>query len=224
MSPTKQDSAYCPSCGKTVKIFGLMAEGNLIYRCMQCGIEVDVKTDSRGDLIENNSHQPQNEPQPAEPKPLGGFAKGKPSPQKAHKSLKYVMMAEDSKLLAQLVKDLLLEEGFAQKVDSSLDGDTFIQKFTESMIKNTPPNLIILDINLPAIDGQNICVAIRAIEKAFGHTKSRPIIFFTSREIDAPLKRIIDTYPPARYINKGSEGDPEKLAARFKVVMEKLLK
>jgi len=206
---SKLDTGYCVSCGKNVKVFGLLAEGDQVYRCVQCGMEVDP-TQKEVPKTPASTHETQKQSQS--------------SPQPLHKKLHYVMVAEDSKLLSEMVNDLLIEKGFAEQVSSSLDGDIFLQKFTEAMIKKDPPNLIILDINLPAIDGMNICIAIRAIEKAFGIKKGRPIIFFTTREIDSHLKKIIETYAPARYINKGSEADPEKLAYRIQKVMETLLK
>lgn len=218
MNDQKKDTAYCPSCGKNVKIFGLLAEGDMLYRCMQCGMEVDPEREL--DIPEQSPHEKKGDA----PNPQPQKSSSPPQAAKPAKKLKYIMIAEDSKLLSEMIKDILIGEGFTEHVSASLDGDMFIQKFTESMIMDKPPNLIILDINLPAIDGLNICVAIRAIERAFGQGKSRPILFFTAREADATLKKIMETYPPARYINKGREGDPEKLAARMKMVMQTLLK
>jgi CheY-like chemotaxis protein len=213
----KFETGYCAGCGKNVKVFGLMAEGNMVYRCIQCGMEVDQKHENQpADIYSDVEAQPPAPIKRDEPQPLQQVVQ--------KKKLKNVMIAEDSKLLSEILNDLLINEGFAETVISSLDGDAFIQKFTESMINKNPPNLIILDINLPNIDGMNICVAIRSIEKAFGMKKGRPILFFTSKEIDSHLKKIMDSYPPARYINKGIEADPEKIAIRIKKVMETLLK
>jgi len=215
----KLDTSYCPACGRVVKVFGLLAEGDMIYRCMQCGMEVDNPDEATpGDTIEKPAAPP------AKPKKVEEKIKETAPVKSAGKKLKYVMIAEDSKLLSQLIQDILLDEGYSERVGASLDGDVFIQKFTESMIQNDPPNLIILDINLPVIDGMNICVAIRAIEKAFGNDKGRPILFFTAKQADAQLKKLMETYKPARYVNKGAEGDPEKLAQRIKTVMQTLLK
>ncbi len=215
----KFDQGYCPSCGKTVKVFGLLAEGDMIFRCMQCGMEVENPAKAETEQSSTESSRPIAPPYvPMKDQSQTSHKKN------GHRRLKYVMIAEDSKLLSQLLEDILIEEGYTDRVGASLDGDAFIQKFTESMIKNDPPNLIILDINLPVIDGMNICIAIRAIERAFGHQKGRPILFFTAREADTSLKKIMETYKPARYINKGSEGDPEKLATRIKTVMQTLLR
>lgn len=217
----KFESSYCSACGKTVKVFALLADGNYLYRCMQCGMEVEPPQKANTKRQEVHSILKDDHPEPSTSK-VEPEAEVKAS-QKS-KKLAHIMVAEDSKLLSQLIQDILLQEGYADQVTASLDGDVFIQKFTESMIKKSPPNLIILDINLPAIDGMNICVSIRAIEKAFGLQKGRPILFFSAREVDNHLKKLMETYPPARYINKGNDADPEKLAQRIRKVMETLLK
>src|SRR5690625_4870927 len=83
-----------------------------------------------------------------------------------------VLIVEDEENLRRLIAAYLQREGFTVVV--AADGREALDQF-----RRTPPDLVILDLMLPDIDGWDVCRRIRA-----GHTT--PIIMLTARgeEID----------------------------------------
>ena len=81
-----------------------------------------------------------------------------------------VLVIDDEKDLCMIVCDYLKNEQY--KVESSFDGKDGLDKFNEFK-----PDLVILDIMLPTIDGMEVCRSIRA--------KSRvPIIMLSAKSGD----------------------------------------
>lgn len=83
-----------------------------------------------------------------------------------------ILLVEDDRELAAMVADYLAQHGFI--VDTEGRGDRAIER-----VKSTPPDAVILDINLPGQDGLTVCKAIRP---DFGG----PILILTARgdEVD----------------------------------------
>ena len=83
-----------------------------------------------------------------------------------------VLVVEDSPDIARLVQRSLLLEGY--EVDVAHDGRTAL-----SVVRDTPPDLIVLDLMLPDIDGMEICRRVRAMEAAYGQPPL-PILMLTA--------------------------------------------
>lgn len=81
-----------------------------------------------------------------------------------------VLLIEDHRLLAQTLGDYLLSE--AIEVDFAFNGTQGLKLATEQ-----PYDVIILDINLPDIDGFNICHQLRR-----EHGVDIPILMLTARD------------------------------------------
>lgn len=81
-----------------------------------------------------------------------------------------VLLIEDHRLLAQTLGDYLLSE--AIEVDFAFNGTQGLKLATEQ-----PYDVIILDINLPDIDGFNICHRLRR-----EHGVDIPILMLTARD------------------------------------------
>lgn len=139
------------------------------------------------------------------------------------KTLDCIMLADDSHLAREVIVDKLLEIKAARKVSAYSDGEEFLMNFTTSLIEKRPPNLIILDIRMPGINGINAGISARCIEKAFRKTSPTPLLFFSSVVCDDVLKNAMKKLSPARYINKGSASNPDELADRIVRVISKLL-
>lgn len=139
------------------------------------------------------------------------------------KTLDFIMLADDSHLAREVIADKLLEIRVAKKVSAYSDGEEFLQNFTASLIQKRPPNLIILDIRMPGINGINAGVSARCIEKAFRKPSPTPLLFFSSVVCDDVLKNAMKKLSPARYINKGTPSNPDELADRIVQVISKLL-
>lgn len=81
---------------------------------------------------------------------------------------KKILIVEDEKNLIKVIEDTLIEESFITYKAS--DGETALEVFYE----NTP-DLILLDINLPKMDGWEVCQSIRK-------ESNIPIIMMTARD------------------------------------------
>lgn len=83
--------------------------------------------------------------------------------------VKKILVVEDEKRLADIIRTGFEEHGF--QVDAAYDG--YIGK---SMVQKKKYDLIILDINLPLINGYELCKEIRS------YNKKVPIIMLTAME------------------------------------------
>lgn len=86
-----------------------------------------------------------------------------------------IVVVEDDRVLAETLAENLTQEG--HKVTTVADGETAYQKIVAK-----PPDLIILDVMLPRLDGLSLCRMIRR-EPTTSHI---PIIMLTARssEVD----------------------------------------
>lgn len=84
---------------------------------------------------------------------------------------KKVLLIDDEKDITDLVEDILLKEGFKDilKVHSGLAGIT--------MCRDENPDVVVLDIMLPDIDGIEVCKKIREFSYC-------PILFLSSKNSD----------------------------------------
>src|SRR5262249_28741831 len=86
-----------------------------------------------------------------------------------------ILVVEDETDIAQLIKHTLERSGDAQ-VDVVDSGDAALRSVNEA-----PPDLVILDLNLPVLDGTEVCRLLRARPA----TASLPIIMLTARTGEA---------------------------------------
>src|SRR5262245_60638291 len=82
----------------------------------------------------------------------------------------HVLIVEDNRDIADLVSHYLFKAGFTTDVIGS--GEQALK-----VIAERPPDLLILDLMLPHVDGLEICRAVRTNEK----TATVPIIMLTAR-------------------------------------------
>ena len=81
-----------------------------------------------------------------------------------------ILVVDDDRVLADLVAFTLRREGF--QVIQAHDGETALQRWAADQ-----PDLLVLDVNLPGLDGFSVCRRIR--ERA-----STPIVLLTVRDED----------------------------------------
>ena len=115
-----------------------------------------------------------------------------------------VMVVDDDPNIAQLVRLYLEKEGFQVTVQSR--GDDAVEAF-----RKNPPNLMLLDIMLPGMDGWQVCRAIRQISTI-------PIIMLTAK--DETFDKVLGLELGADdYVTKPFEG--KELMARVKAVLRR---
>jgi two-component system response regulator VicR len=81
---------------------------------------------------------------------------------------KKVLIVEDEKSISDIIQFNLKKEGF--EVDTAYDGESGLEKAL-----NGKPDLILLDVMLPRIDGFEICKKVR-------ETSAVPILMLTAKE------------------------------------------
>ena len=115
-----------------------------------------------------------------------------------------IMVVDDDPNIAQLIRLYLESEGY--RVEHYLDGVSCVESF-----KSNPPNLVILDIVLPGMDGWDVCKEIRKVSDV-------PIIMLTAKG---------ETFDKVLGLELGADDyivkpfDPKELVARVKAVLRR---
>lgn len=133
-----------------------------------------------------------------------------------------ILLAEDSPLTRDIIKAMLLQKKLAKSVQAFNDGQQLVSEFTKRLTGHAPVALIILDLQMPVMDGITAARIIRGLEEKFKMTRV-PILFFSAHKCDDSLKKQMALYSPAVYLNKGSDTDPEILLERIDQLMAYIL-
>ncbi len=118
-----------------------------------------------------------------------------------------ILLVDDEKDIVEFLQYNLIQEGF--KVITAFNGREALEKISQK------PDLIILDVMMPKMDGYEVCAKIRGMEDF----KNSPIIFLTAKasEQDEVLGLNIGADD---FIQKPIS--PKKLVARVKSNLRKL--
>ncbi len=115
-----------------------------------------------------------------------------------------VMLVEDDARLAELVMEYL--SGYEFAVDLVTRGDTALERF-----KELSPDVVVLDLMLPGLDGMVVCRQIRELSEV-------PILILTARE---------DSYDEVSGLEQGADDfvnkpvQPRVLLARLRALMRR---
>lgn len=115
-----------------------------------------------------------------------------------------LMLVEDDARLAALISEYL--HGYEFKVDLVQRGDLALARFEASQ-----PDVVVLDLMLPGLDGMVVCRQIRAVSKV-------PILILTARE---------DSYDEVSGLEQGADDfvnkpvQPRILLARLRALMRR---
>lgn len=134
-----------------------------------------------------------------------------------------VLFADDSDLLRVAIEDVLVDKKLARSVLAAKDGQEFVEKFARRMREGKPVDLIMLDVQMPIMNGFNAAVAARAIEKAHDRPVPTPLMFFSSQPCDEKAKKITQFCTRAIYVNKVASPNLAELAGRVEQVLVNLL-
>jgi two-component system sensor histidine kinase/response regulator len=80
-----------------------------------------------------------------------------------------ILIVDDAPAHAQMLSVIFKRDGYKTKV--ALSGKTALES-----VRNNPPDLLLLDINMPEMDGYEVCRRLKADEKL----KGIPVIFLSS--------------------------------------------
>ncbi len=125
----------------------------------------------------------------------------------------HLLMIEDDARLAKMVAEYLGQSGFEVSIaPTGLNGLEQLQSPTNPT--HAPPELVILDLMLPDIDGLEVCRRIRSLPDVAGV----PVLMLTAK--GDPMDRIIgleigaDDYLPKPF-------EPRELLARIRAVLRR---
>ena len=124
----------------------------------------------------------------------------------------HLLMIEDDARLAAMVGEYLEQNGFT--VSKAPDGLSGLARLNQNG-DNHPPELVILDLMLPDIDGLEVCRRVRALPNAMAQI---PILMLTAK--GDPMDRIIglemgaDDYLPKPF-------EPRELLARVRAILRR---
>ncbi len=135
-----------------------------------------------------------------------------------------VIIADDSDFLREFMKKLILKKGLAHEVTACCDGQEFITEATKALAGDKVPDIVILDLEMPRMDGVTAARTLRAVEAKFETERKIPILFFSVRRCDDSLKKQLARCAPASYINKGVSSTPEQLTHRVDQLIKHLLR
>ncbi len=119
--------------------------------------------------------------------------------------MKTILVVEDEQKIVQLVRDYLENAGF--QVDSAADGQAAVEK-----TRQTKPDLLVLDLGLPGMDGLDVIRAVR-------RDSTVPIIVLTARAEESD-KLVGLELGADDYITKPFS--PKELVARVRTVLRRV--
>ena len=92
---------------------------------------------------------------------------------------KWVLLVEDDKFLRRACEKSLRQQGF--NVRTAMDGEEALQ-----VIRNSPPDLILLDILMPKLTGTDVLRALKADEAM----RDIPVIVLTNSSKESDIQEI----------------------------------
>lgn len=195
MSETK----YCLCCGEEVEFNRIERNERIEFTCIYCGFPLSVDDKP---LVKGTEVDVKKTVSPPKPVPS---AKGK--------ELRYILVADDSRYTRKIIMDILLEKKLADKVITFENGLELTSTYAKLLTTGENVDVIIIDINMPIMDGITAAKTIRSIESQ-NRVPSTPIAFFSSVKADENLRGEMEMLSPAHYVNKGADPNPDKLAER----------
>lgn len=134
-------------------------------------------------------------------------------------TLHTVLIAEDTELLRTVLTDLFRYENVAENVIACENGEQFLEQAARTFRERGGIDLVVLDANMPIVDGYRAALALRAIERGLGVQVPTPILFFTSVAIDDAFRKVLERCAPARYVNKEASPGPRELVSRIRQIL-----
>ena len=119
-----------------------------------------------------------------------------------------ILLVDDDKELLAALEVKLQKEGY--QIDTAPDGEVALEKIRANL-----PDLVILDVNMPRMNGMEVCRALRSDDK----TRDLAVIMLTAR--DDEVDRILglefgaDDYVPNPY-------NPRELILRVKGLLKRI--
>ncbi len=183
-----EKKVFCPHCSQDALTYTVIRGDKEEVCCLYCGMLLErLSKDEKAVIIDSA--------------PAG------------HK--KKVMYADDSPFMREFLTDIFITQKDLIEDFIALDsGESLIYEFTKNLLDHKKTDLVILDIRMPHLSGIGAANAIRAIEKAF-KAPQVPFLFFSAKQADEDLKKLIEHTAPAFFLNKGATNNIDELSKRL---------
>lgn len=122
---------------------------------------------------------------------------------------KKILIIDDDEKHLITTKALLEEEGYEVITNYGWFGTT-------NVVREIQPDLVLLDINMPALSGDKLSSLLLSNDK----TKNVPIVFYSSNDEDS-LRKDVSKYGVKGYICKGNICELKKKVASYLGQMNK---
>jgi len=202
---------YCMGCGEQVDTNIADRDGTLETRCLFCGLVLAVEKSDQS-------------PPSAGGKETEEYIELDPVSDEEEISAWTMVIADDSDFLREFMRKMILKKGLAHEVISCRNGQEFVAETTKALANDKKVDLVVLDLEMPVMDGITAARTLRAVEKKFELPRKIPILFFSVHRCDEHMRKQLAQAAPASYINKGSDSAPDKLTERVEQLVHHLLK
>lgn len=138
------------------------------------------------------------------------------------KTMDRILISDDSSVTRKQVTDLVAGKGIAHDIVESENGRIFLSQLSDLLKQQAPVDLIILDVNMPVINGIDAARTVRALETGLKLAHKIPIVFFSVVKCDEKFRKMMDITKPAAYLNKGNTADKEQFGKRLIEVIDRI--
>jgi CheY-like chemotaxis protein len=136
-----------------------------------------------------------------------GFTLGiEERPPETRRAVPCIIAVDDADAHRAVLKGLLEGSGLAEETVALHSGAEFVTTIARRFAEGLPVDLVILDVEMPAMDGFTAARFLRSLEVKM-RRQPCPLIFFTGRKVDDNLRRQMGLFKPAWYCAKGGDGD-----------------
>lgn len=111
-----------------------------------------------------------------------------------------------------------MRKSLSDHVIAVTNGLELVAEYTRMMNQGASVNFVIVDINMPEMDGLTAVRTIRALEDK-NNIERVPVVFFSAVKATEDLRKQMSILEPANYINKGVSPTPQILAERVEVLL-----
>ena len=213
---------YCPACGITVEGELSFEDEVQTFRCSNCTfpLQSDEKKTALGKAPVLQQEPPTIETAKAMLAEMTGEGATPGSVR-----FQSIVIAEDSQTLRSVLKMSLEKHQISNEIHLTKNGEEFVEVVAEKLSTGAMIDLVILDVEMPVLNGYCAAIVLRALERSLRITSKVPILFFSGRVCDATFKSALDYCQPARYLNKGvGTASIEQMAVRLARVLSTLKK
>jgi CheY-like chemotaxis protein len=195
------DRRFCMCCGEEVPTVLVQRAGRPELNCIFCGFTIEI-------LAPGQEAAQADAGQPAAAAQAAAAAPSEPPP-----AVPCIIAVDDADTHRSLLQGLLERSRLADEIVALHSGAEMVSTVARRFAEGQPVSLVILDVEMPAMDGFTAARFLRSLEAKMRRPPC-PVIFFTARKADDNLRRQMAALRPAWYCAKGVDAGRESFERR----------